>query len=255
MTCCSLSATPPAPTPVPAPTPAPTPAPPCDIPNWTECISRQKPWNSDNLVCTDKNNPDQCGSAKCDKAFLNNCTSQTIIEKLSSKSINVPNPMCKESSLNNPTPNCLCQITRLMNLMYYETISKCPLNTDDVDSLTYCPWNRINSNNCFKNGGSLPTLIKLSESGPVCSYPATPTPGPSQLCCEGGGDYCGTSYADANKRCHASCDGTDTPCLVFAGEKCYATVACQAPSPPPPPPPPTPSTNTYTIPTFCDWGS
>lgn len=53
--------------------------------------------------------------------------------------------------------------------------------------------------------------------------PAPPTPGSTSS------NWCGSSWGDANTRCHAPCDGTDKACLVFAGEKCYAVTRCSNP--------------------------
>jgi hypothetical protein len=79
------------------------------------------------------------------------------------------------------------------------------------------------------DGAACDQCVKAS-----CDAP-TPAPGPVVS-----GDYCGTDYADANKRCHAPCDGTDKACLVFAGEHCFKTTACHAPPAPTPAPVPTP---------------
>lgn len=59
----------------------------------------------------------------------------------------------------------------------------------------------------------------------VQNYNAKPGVTPS---CRSGppSTFCGTSYADANTRCHAECDGTDAPCESFEGEHCYATANC-----------------------------
>ena len=76
---------------------------------------------------------------------------------------------------------------------------------------------------------------------------APPAPAPT------GGNFCGTSFADANSRCRTACpSGTDAECKAVAGEKCFA--ACSkcgaAPAPTPPAPgPPAPPVPTPAVPT------
>ena len=57
--------------------------------------------------------------------------------------------------------------------------------------------------------------------------PPAPTPPPSSD--PGTSNWCGSSWGDANTRCHAPCDGTDKACLVFAGEHCYSVTGCSKP--------------------------
>jgi len=87
--------------------------------------------------------------------------------------------------------------------------------------------------------------VVFSGGGPP---PPPPAPSPPSK----GGDFCGTSFTDANSRCHAACPGgLDAQCKAFAGEKCFAScsgcagVPTPAPPPPPAPPAPTPGKTHY----------
>ena len=84
---------------------------------------------------------------------------------------------------------------------------------------------------------------------PPPTPPAPPPPPPAPSPPSKGGDFCGTSFSDANSRCHAPCPGgTDSECKAFAGEHCFASCSACAgvPTPAPPPPPaPTPGKTHY----------
>ena len=83
-----------------------------------------------------------------------------------------------------------------------------------------------NKENLCGVGSDVTHALALNSATPPAPTPPAPTPpAPVPTPAGGGGDYCGKTWDDANTRCHAKCDGTDTPCLVFAGEKCFAVAA------------------------------